>query len=277
MTRIAVVTGAGRGIGLAIVQALVHDGFAVVAGSRTVSPALRDATPDVLEVDLATTDGADRLVANALDRYGGIDLLVNNVAGTSIPAGGFLALDDEAWLHTLNLTLMSAVRATRAALPSLLDRRGAVVNIGSVNARLPQPRLVAQSAAKAALSNLGKALAEEFGGRGLRVNTISPGPVWTDVWTSPGGPGGRARPARGRRPGGLHRSAAWHGRPVHGPVRRHGRDRSARGLSRLRPGGQHERFRSRDRRRDAQDRLNARSTPCGIPYAKRRRRDGGVG
>jgi hypothetical protein len=64
-----------------------------------------------------------------------------------------------------------------------------VVNISSVNAKLPQSRLVAQSAAKAALSNLGKALAEEFSARGLRVNTISPGPVRTDLWTSPGGPG----------------------------------------------------------------------------------------
>jgi NAD(P)-dependent dehydrogenase (short-subunit alcohol dehydrogenase family) len=84
---------------------------------------------------------------------------------------------------------MAAVRATRAALPSLLDRRGAVIAIGSVNARLPQPRLVAQSAAKAALTNLGAALAAEFAARGLRVNTISPGPVLTDVWTAPGGPG----------------------------------------------------------------------------------------
>jgi NAD(P)-dependent dehydrogenase (short-subunit alcohol dehydrogenase family) len=188
-TRLAVVTGAGRGIGLAIVRALVEDGFAVVAGSRTVTDALKDATPDALEVDLATPDGPARLVRHALDRHGGIDLLVNNVAGTSTPAGGFLQLEDEAWLHTFDLTFMSAVRATRAALPSLLERRGAVVNISSVNAKLAQPRLVAQSATKAALSNLGKALAEEFGARGLRVNTISPGPVWTDLWTSPGGPG----------------------------------------------------------------------------------------
>ncbi|WP_412516094.1 SDR family NAD(P)-dependent oxidoreductase [Actinomadura madurae] len=187
--RVAVVTGAGRGIGLAAVRALVEDGFAVVAGSRTVSDALRDATPDAVKVDLATAGGPARLVRFAVERHGGVDLLVNNVAGTSTPAGGFLELDDDAWRHTFDLTLMAAVRATRAALPSLLDRRGAVVNIGSVNARLPQPRLVAQSAAKAALANLGRALAEEFGGRGLRVNTISPGPVWTDVWTSPGGPG----------------------------------------------------------------------------------------
>lgn len=187
--RLAVVTGAGRGIGLAIARALVDDGWTVVAGSRTVTAALRDVTPDALAVDLATPDGPALLVRHAIDRHGGIDLLVNNVAGTSTPAGGFLELDDDAWRHTFDLTFMSAVRATRAALPSLLERRGAVVNISSVNARLAQPRLVAQSAAKAALSNLGRALAEEFAGRGLRVNTISPGPVWTDRWRSPGGPG----------------------------------------------------------------------------------------
>jgi NAD(P)-dependent dehydrogenase (short-subunit alcohol dehydrogenase family) len=187
--RLAVVTGAGRGIGLAIVRALVEDGFTVVAGSRTVTAALRAATPDALEVDLATSDGPALLVRHAIDRHGGIDLLVNNVAGTSTPAGGFLELDDDAWRHTFDLAFLSAVRATREALPSLLDRRGAVVNISSINARMALPRLVALSAAKAALSNLGKALAEEFGGRGLQVNTISPGPVWTDVWRSEGGPG----------------------------------------------------------------------------------------
>ncbi|TDV56024.1 SDR family NAD(P)-dependent oxidoreductase [Actinophytocola oryzae] len=188
-TRVAVVTGAGRGIGLAVVRALVEDGFTVVAGSRTVTAGLKELTPDALEADLGHPDEPARVVRHAVDQHGGIDLLVNNVAGTSAPPGGFLQLDDEAFLHTFNVTFMSNVRATRAALPSLLERRGAVINISSVNAKLPQPRLVAQSAAKAAVSNLGKALAEEFGAQGLRVNTISPGPVWTDLWTSPGGPG----------------------------------------------------------------------------------------
>jgi NAD(P)-dependent dehydrogenase (short-subunit alcohol dehydrogenase family) len=187
--RTAVVTGAGRGIGLAIVRALADDGFTVVAGARTVTAPLRQATPHVLQVDLAMADGPERLVGWATNEHGGVDLLVNNVAGTSFPAGGFLELDDAAWQHTLDATLMSAVRATRAALPSLLERRGAIVNIGSVNSRLAQPRLVAQSAAKAALANLGKALAEEFGGRGVRINTVLPGPVRTEVWTRPGGSG----------------------------------------------------------------------------------------
>ncbi|QIS07501.1 SDR family oxidoreductase [Nocardia brasiliensis] len=182
-------TGAGRGIGLAIVRALVDNGFTVVAGSRTITPQLRAATPDAVEVDLTGADGSVRLIRHTMDRHGGIDLLVNNVAGTSTPAGGFLALGDDSWQHTFDATLMSTVRTTRAALPSLLHRQGTIVNIGSINARLPQARLVAQSAAKAAVSNLGKALAEEFGGQGLRVNTISPGPVLTDLWTTPGGPG----------------------------------------------------------------------------------------
>jgi NAD(P)-dependent dehydrogenase (short-subunit alcohol dehydrogenase family) len=188
-TRVAVVTGAGRGIGLAIVQALVREGYAVVAASRTITGALKELAPDALEMDLGTPEAPEQLVRHALDRHGRIDLLVNNVAGTSTPPGGFLQLDDDAWQHTFTMTLMPTVRTTRAALPSLLEHRGAVVNISSVNARLPQPRLVAQSALKAAVSNLGKALAEEFGGRGLRVNTISPGPVLTDLWTAPGGPG----------------------------------------------------------------------------------------
>ncbi|MCG8915749.1 SDR family oxidoreductase [Actinokineospora sp. PR83] len=187
--RVAVVTGAGRGIGLAVVRALVEDGWTVVAGSRTVTEALDELAADAVEVDLGLPEEPARLIRHAIDRHGGVDLLVNNVAGTSTPPGGFLQLDDEAWLHTVNLTLLSNIRATRAALPSLLDRRGAIINISSVNGKVPQPRLVAQSAVKAAVSNLGKALAEEFGGQGLRVNTISPGPTWTDLWSSPHGPG----------------------------------------------------------------------------------------
>jgi len=187
--RVAVVTGAGRGIGLAIVEALADDGYSVVGGARTVTDALRNAASSALELDLAAAGGPERLIEHALDQHGGIDLLVNNVGGVSNPAGGFLELDDAAWQLTLDATFLSAVRATRAALPSLLERQGAIVNIASISAQMPSPRLVAQSASKAALRNLGACLAEEFGSRGLRVNTISPGPVWTDVWMAPGGPG----------------------------------------------------------------------------------------
>lgn len=179
----AVVTGASKGIGLATVRALVEAGAAVVAGARTPGDELQALTPHTLAVDLAVAGGPERLIEHARAELGGIDLLVNNVGGNPAPFGGFLSVSDEHWDHVLELNLMSTVRATRAALPSLLDRGGAIVNIASANARFAQPSVVAYAAAKAAMLNLGKALADEFGPRGVRVNTISPGPVLTPLWT----------------------------------------------------------------------------------------------
>ncbi|HEY0451280.1 SDR family NAD(P)-dependent oxidoreductase [Actinophytocola sp.] len=188
--RNAVVTGASKGIGLAVATALRDEGFHVVAGARTISAELKEITPLAVPVDLGTPDGPGYLVDTAIAELGGIDLLVNNVAGTTGPhPRGFLSVTDDDWQHTLGLTLLSAVRASRAALPSIRERRGHIINIGSVNSRRPAPHLVDYSAAKAALANLGKALAEEFGPHGVRVNTISPGPVRTAVWTEPGGTG----------------------------------------------------------------------------------------
>ncbi|MFC4085174.1 SDR family NAD(P)-dependent oxidoreductase [Amycolatopsis samaneae] len=185
----AVVTGASRGIGLAVVRELVAAGYRVVAGARTVSAELKAATPLTSPVDLTSPEGPDRLIRHALAELGGVDLLVNNVGGGGTRPGGFLSVTDEDWRRTLDLTLYSTIRATRAALPSILERRGQVVNIGSVNARLPGVAVLDYSAAKAALVNLGKSLAEEFGPRGVRINTISPGPVRTEVWTAPGSVG----------------------------------------------------------------------------------------
>lgn len=84
-----------------------------------------------------------------------------------------------------------AVRVSRAALPSLIERGGVIVNVSSINSRLPAAGPVAYSAAKAALTSLGKSLAEEFGPRGVRVNTVSPGAVRTAIWEDPDGFGGK--------------------------------------------------------------------------------------
>ncbi|ADB54055.1 SDR family oxidoreductase [Conexibacter woesei] len=195
--RTAVVTGASKGIGLAIVQALADEGARVVAGARTPTPELLDATPHVLAVDLAVAGGPERLVEHALAELGGIDLLVNNVGGNPSPVGGFLSVDDHHWQEVLDLNLLSTVRATRAALPSLIERRGAIVNVASANAHFAQPVVVAYAAAKAAMLNLGKALADEFGPQGVRVNTISPGPVLTPLWTDPGSAGASMAQAMG--------------------------------------------------------------------------------
>ncbi|MGL4176360.1 MAG: SDR family NAD(P)-dependent oxidoreductase [Dermatophilaceae bacterium] len=189
--KVAVVTGAGKGIGLAIATALAGEGAHVVAGTRTATPELtalaeRHGTEVVL-ADLATANGPSDLVAQAVRRHGRIDVLVNNV-GAATPRGGFLEVDDAGWQSVLDVILLSAVRTTRAALPTMLAvGSGAVVNISSINARLPFPMVVDYSAAKAAMTNLTAALSEEFAPRGIRVNTISPGPVRTPFWTAPGG------------------------------------------------------------------------------------------
>lgn len=116
-----------------------------------------------------------------------MDVLVNNL-GVTRPRSSFLDVDDAEWQRVFDLTFFSAVRTSRAALPHLLaDNGGAIVNISSVNARLPFPMVVDYSAAKAALSNLTKALSEEFAPQGVRVNAIAPGPVRTPFWTAPGG------------------------------------------------------------------------------------------
>jgi NAD(P)-dependent dehydrogenase (short-subunit alcohol dehydrogenase family) len=181
----AVVTGAGSGIGLACVRALAGAGAEVLGGSRTVSAELLEATPHVMEVDLLTAEGPSALIQQALDKFGGVDVLVNNVGGGVKLAKGFLDIEDETWLHTFELNVMTTIRATRAALPSLVERKGSIVNIGSMNAHLADPTLGHYSIAKAALSNLGKALSAEYSSQGVRVNTISPGPVRTRLWTNP--------------------------------------------------------------------------------------------
>ncbi|NEA57511.1 SDR family oxidoreductase [Streptomyces sp. SID13666] len=181
----AVVTGAGSGIGLASVQALAAAGAQVLGGSRTISPELLDATPHVFEVDLLTEAGPTALLEHALGKFGGVDILVNNVGGGVKLATGFLDIEDETWRHTFELNVFSMIRTTRAALPSLVERRGAIINIGSMNASMADPALGHYSAAKAALANISKSLSLEFSSQGVTVNTISPGPVRTRLWTNP--------------------------------------------------------------------------------------------
>ncbi len=182
----AVVTGASSGIGLAVTRALVDEGAHVITGSRTISPELEGLTRGeqvtAVAVDLSTSDGPTTLIAEAVAQ-GGLDILVNNVGAVTPRTSGFLAVDDDEWMTTFQLSFFSAVRATRAAIPSMLLRGGGnVVFIGSVNAFLPDPFVIDYSAAKAAVWNLSKALSKEFGSDGIRFNSISPGPVATPLW-----------------------------------------------------------------------------------------------
>jgi NAD(P)-dependent dehydrogenase (short-subunit alcohol dehydrogenase family) len=182
--RLAVVTGASKGIGLAVTRVLAAHGAQVIAGARSSSAEIEALAGDqqvtFAEVDLADPAGPGRLVELAGDQ---VDILVNNVGGAPARPGGFLSITDEQWVTTLTLNLLTAVRATRAALPGMLAAgSGSIVMTCSVNARLPDPAVLDYSAAKAGLAGFAKALSKEVGPRGVRVNTVSPGPVATDLW-----------------------------------------------------------------------------------------------
>jgi len=188
----AVVTGASRGIGLAVARALVAEGARVAAGAREITPELKALAGNgqvvAVEVDLTASNGPAELVAAAVLAFGGLDVLVNNVGAVRPRVDGFLAVTDDDWTATLAVNFLAAVRTTRAALPHLLERgAGAIVTVSSVNAFLPDPLVIDYSAAKAALSNFCKSLSKQVGPHGIRVNTVSPGPVTTALWLADGG------------------------------------------------------------------------------------------
>lgn len=190
--KVAVVTGASKGIGLAVTTALLAEGATVVAGARTVDGALAELAVGrrlhLVPVDLADPAGPDRLVAEAVALHGGLDVLVNNVGAVRPRPDGFLSVTDDDWAATFAVNFLAAVRTTRAAVPHLLARGGGtIVTTCSVNAVLPDPLVIDYSAAKAALASFSKALSKELGPAGIRVNTVSPGPVSTALWLGEGG------------------------------------------------------------------------------------------
>ena len=182
--KVAVVTGANKGIGLAITRTLVAEGAYVVAGSRSTEnlDGMDRVTPVAL--DLLAEDGPARLVQKAVDDHGRLDVLVNNVGAVRIRVDGFLATSDEEFEWAIKMNFFTGLRATRAALGPMLEQgSGSIVNVASVNSFFqPDAATVDYGAAKAAVVNLSKALSQEFGPKGIRVNCISPGQVSTDLW-----------------------------------------------------------------------------------------------
>jgi NAD(P)-dependent dehydrogenase (short-subunit alcohol dehydrogenase family) len=210
--KIAVVTGASKGIGLAVTRALVGEGVTVVAGARSAGPDLLglEGPGSVVFVPVDLTDPAAPgvLVAGAAE-LGGVDILVNNAGAVHPRLGGFASVTDDDWEQSIVLTLMAAVRTTRAALPQLVRRGGgSIVTISSVNAYLPDPLVIDYSAAKAALTNFSKSLSKEVGASGIRVNTISPGPVETALWLGAGGVAETVAQAHGASAGDIAAGAA---------------------------------------------------------------------
>ncbi len=175
-----VVTGSTGGIGAEVVRQLRAEGARVVSSGRSA-----DGPGDHhVVVDLAQRGDPERLIVEAADRLGGLDVLVNNVGGTDIRKLADLSDDD--WQASFELNLMSAVRATRAALP-LLKNGGSIVNVSSTAAKRPSSGMPDYSVMKAAMLSFSRLVADLHAGDGIRCNAVTPGPTATDAWLGEGG------------------------------------------------------------------------------------------
>jgi len=181
--RIAIVTGASRGIGRAIASELAAEGMHVALAARTradldaVAASLATETL-VQALDLREPDAPDRLVAATLERFGSIDVLVNNAGATK--RGEFRDLTDADWGDGYALKFFGAMRCCRAAWPHLAARKGAIVNIAGIGGRVGSRDFTIGGTVNAALMNLTKGLADLGKAEGVRINTVNPGFVNTD-------------------------------------------------------------------------------------------------
>jgi NAD(P)-dependent dehydrogenase (short-subunit alcohol dehydrogenase family) len=181
--KVAIVTGASRGIGKAIAETLSVEGMKVtlVARSRAELQSLAKSLPNeshVQIIDLREPDSANQVVASTIEKFGRLDLLVNNAGATK--RGDFLTLTDEAWKDGFALKFYAAMRLSRAAWPNLQASKGTIINIIGVGGRKGSAEFAIGGAVNAALMNLTKALADRGVKDGVRVNAINPGSIATE-------------------------------------------------------------------------------------------------
>ncbi|HEX9767090.1 MAG TPA: glucose 1-dehydrogenase [Nitriliruptorales bacterium] len=189
--RVAIVTGSSSGIGEAVARRLAAEGARVVVNSVTSTEAgerLAAELPDAVYVQADVSDEAAcaGLVRAAVDRYGGLDLLVNNAGWTQVIAHGDLdAVTDQVWRRILDTNVLGAWYMTRAAVPALRDAEdGNVVNVSSVAGVRPSGSSIPYAVSKAALNHMTRLLASALG-PDVRVNAVAPGLIatpWTEDW-----------------------------------------------------------------------------------------------
>lgn len=177
------VTGGTQGMGKAIVSRLLRGGARVITTARNIPTNSKETELIFIQADISTAEGCTKVINETLSRFGGVDILVNVVGGSSAPSGGFAVLNDEQWQKELNLNLLPSVRLDRGLLPSMLKQgSGVIIHISSIQRSLPLfEATLAYAAAKAALSNYSKGLSKEVGPKGVRVNTIAPGFIETSA------------------------------------------------------------------------------------------------
>ena len=180
---VAIVTGASRGIGSAIARQLATDGYRIVAVARSESAlaALVESLPTTsiaAPIDLHDPDAAKRTIDVARERFGRIDVLVNNAGAT--PRGDFLSFTDEDWRIGFNLKFFAAARLCRQAWPALAQSSGRIVNIAGIGGRTGNAEFTIGGSVNAALLNLTKALADRGVREGVRVNAVNPSSIATE-------------------------------------------------------------------------------------------------
>lgn len=180
--KIALVTGGTKGAGKAMAKRLSAAGATVIVTARN-KPEAEDEGIHFIAADLSQTDRIDALVSEVLERFGGIDILINNLGASETPGGGFSALTDADWELSIRTNLLAPVRLDRGFLPPMLKRgHGVIIHIASIQAKLPlYDSTLPYAAAKAALVNYSKGLSKEVSSKGVRVLTVSPGWIMTDA------------------------------------------------------------------------------------------------
>ena len=194
--RRALITGADSGIGAAVAIAFAREGADVAMNylpqeeedAQHIADVIREAgrTAVLLPGDLADADFCRRLVEDAVDGLGGLDALVNN-AGRQIAVESLEEIDDQQWVDTYAVNIHAMFRITQAALKHL-PAGATIVNSTSIQAYDPSPTLVDYASTKAAINNFTKGLAQQLAPRGIRVNAVAPGPIWTPLQVSDGQP-----------------------------------------------------------------------------------------
>ncbi|MBN9523084.1 SDR family oxidoreductase [bacterium] len=188
--KVGLVTGASRGIGRAIARRLADEGMSVAVAARD-GGRLRDLAAEVeaaggrvlvFPVDLSDAAAPAAFAAAAVERFGRIDLVVNNAGATQ--RGDFLALGEQDWADGFGLKFFAAVRLCRAAWSHLVTTRGGVVNVAGVGGRTGSAEFTIGGAVNAAVLNLTKCLADRGVADGVRVNAINPGSIRTDRLTA---------------------------------------------------------------------------------------------
>jgi len=190
--KVAIVTGAGSGIGRGIAHCMAQEGASVVIADIKENDASKVAEEIVsrgntaatyLYVDVADESGVKRMVEDTVKIFGKIDILVNNAGVSGYPAKPFEWQEEEDWDKTFDVNVKAILRTVKAVTPYFLEQKsGRIINISSIAGFMPGSMKPAYSVSKVSVAALTMIMAKDFAPYGITVNAIAPGLLWTGLW-----------------------------------------------------------------------------------------------